>query len=198
MVKLVVLFTILCNLVCCQSKAEIDFKRTKFKAEEALQYCKKNKFNQNFCILVDMSIHSGLNRLILWDFKKDSILYTCLVGHGSWINQWSRDFSKTNPKFSNEEDSHCSSLGKYKLGSRGYSDWGIHIKYFLSGLEATNSNAMKRTIVFHSWELMSDVETYPDGSPEGWGCPTVSNKSMQYLDKLLMKTKNSTLFWIYN
>ncbi|WP_317616906.1 murein L,D-transpeptidase catalytic domain-containing protein, partial [Elizabethkingia miricola] len=41
----------------------------------------------------------------------------------------------------------------------------------MHGLEETNSNALKRVIVFHSWDKMSDEEVFPKGSPEGWGCP---------------------------
>jgi hypothetical protein len=38
----------------------------------------------------------------------------------------------------------------------------------MHGLEKTNSNALQRFIVFHSWNLMSDEEVFPKGSPEGW------------------------------
>ena len=36
-------------------------------------------------------------------------------------------------------DSYCSSLGKYKVGIRSYSKWGINVHYKLHGLEATNN-----------------------------------------------------------
>ena len=44
----------------------------------------------------------------------------------------------------------------------------------LHGLEETNQSAYDRIIVLHSWDMMSDEEIYPEGSPEGWGCPAVS------------------------
>jgi hypothetical protein len=88
-------------------------------------------------------------------------------------------------------------LGKYKIGERGYSNWGINIKYSLHGLEASNSNAFKRLIVFHSWEVVQDEEIYPDGTPEGWGCPTISNKSMKLTDPLLKLSEKPVLMWIY-
>jgi hypothetical protein len=175
----------------------LNSEKMKLKAKEAFVFCKKNNFNIEECILIDMSIHSGLNRFIVWDFKGDSIFYKCLVGHGCGENSWSKDESKENPIFSNKENSHCTSLGKYKLGERGYSDWGIHVKYLMHGLEKTNNNALKRTIVFHSWDAVSESEIYPNGTAEGWGCPTISNKSMQFLDPIFLKSKKSILLWIY-
>ena len=40
-------------------------------------------------------------------------------------------------------------------------------------------------IVLHGWNSVQDKETYPNGSPEGYGCPAVSNNTMRYLDELL-------------
>ncbi|MDQ3073347.1 MAG: murein L,D-transpeptidase catalytic domain family protein [Bacteroidota bacterium] len=105
--------------------------------------------------------------------------------------------SKDAPRFSNIEGSHCSSLGKYKIGERGYSAWGINIKYLLIGLEPTNRNALARTIVFHSWEKVKDEEAYPDGTPEGWGCPTISVNSMRIMYLKLKGSKSPVLMWMY-
>ena len=174
-----------------------DLKKIRQKADEALQFCKNKKLNTDFCILIDMSIHSGLKRFFVWDFKKDSVVSAYLVGHGCGNNRWSGDESKDQPQFSNEDGSHLSSLGKYKLEGRGYSNWGINVKYLMHGLENTNNNALKRVIVFHSWELMSDEETFPKGSPEGWGCPTISNNAMKEIDPILQRSKTPVLLWMY-
>lgn len=181
-----------------EKKPEIDLNKTKSKAEEALTFCKSNQFSTDFCILIDMNLHSGVKRLVVWDFKTNSASKKYLVGHGCGNNQWSSDESKDHPKFSNEDGSHLSSLGKYKIQGRGYSDWGIHVKYLMHGLEKTNSNALQRFIVFHSWNLMSDEEIFPKGSPEGWGCPTISNNAMKEIDPMLQKSKKPVLMWIYN
>ncbi|MFC4162734.1 murein L,D-transpeptidase catalytic domain-containing protein [Epilithonimonas zeae] len=180
------------------SKPKIDSSKTNQKAKEALQFCKAKNFNTDFCILIDMSQHSGLKRFFIYDFKKDEITNEYLVGHGCGNSSWSADYTKENPSFSNEDNSHLSSLGKYKIGARGYSNWGVNIKYLMHGLEETNSNALKRIIVFHSWEMMSDDEVYPKGSPEGWGCPTVSNKAFKEIDPVLKNSKKPVLMWIYN
>ncbi len=179
------------------TKPRVDSAKIKSKASEAKQFCVSKKFNTDYCILVDMSLHSGVNRFFVWDFQQNKITHQFLVGHGCGDYPWSDDSSKDSPKFSNQDGSHLSALGKYKIGERGRSDWGIHVKYLLHGLESTNSNALKRFIVFHSWDLMSDAEVFPKGSPEGWGCPTISNNAMRTIDPILQKTKKPVLFWIY-
>lgn len=167
------------------------------KAQEALRYCKQKRFNTDFCILIDMGIHSGKKRFFVWDFKKQSLKQSFLVGHGCCSNPWNNDASKSHPRFSNEDGSHCSSLGKYKIGARGKSAWGIGINYLLHGLEKSNSNALKRAIVLHSWHAMPDEEIFPDGAPEGWGCPTLSNASFLWLDPMLSESKKPVLLWIF-
>jgi hypothetical protein len=72
---------------------------------------------------------------------------------------------------------------------------GIKVNYLLQGKEKTNSNAVNRAIVLHSWEAISNDEIYPEGAPEGWGCPAVSNESMKEIDEILKRNKN-LLMWI--
>ncbi|PIF44771.1 L,D-transpeptidase-like protein [Chryseobacterium sp. 52] len=180
-----------------EEKPEADLLKITEKAEEALKFCASKKLSTDFCILIDMSLHSGIKRFFIWDFKTQSVLKEYLVGHGCGSNPWSLDGSKDHPKFSNEDGSHLSSLGKYKLEGRGHSEWGINIKYLMHGLEDTNSNALKRVIVFHSWDQMSDEEVFPKGSPEGWGCPTVSNTAMKEIDPMIRETGQPVLMWMY-
>ena len=167
------------------------------KAAEALAYCKNKKLNRQLCFLLDMSIHSGKNRFFVWDFEQQKVVDKGLVSHGCCQNEWGADATKTKPVFSNVEGSHCSSLGKYKVGERGYSQWGINIKYLLHGLEKSNRNALERYIVLHGWNLIANEQTYPQGTPEGWGCPAVSNDFMRRLDKRLKQSEGEVLMWIY-
>ena len=169
----------------------------KMKGIEAANYCKEHSLNTEFCILIDMNIHSGKKRLFIYQFSNHSIISAGLCSHGCCDRAWGADESKTNPIFSNVPESHCSSLGKYKIGKRGYSNWGIHVNYKLHGLEATNNNAFDRFIVLHSWEMVSDSECFPEGTPEGWGCPAISNNQMRTIDRLLKATSDPVLLWIY-
>lgn len=164
------------------------------KAKEGFAFVKQNKMDTTVCILIDMSISSGKFRLFVYDFQKDSILLSGLCAHGSGITTPVDD----KPVFSNVENSHCSSLGKYKIGARSYSSWGIHVNYALHGLETTNNNAYKRVVVLHSWEGINDVEIAPQRLAQSWGCPTVSNQMMEELDALLKTKKKPVLLWIFN
>ncbi len=171
--------------------------KLKNKAQEAYLFCKKEKYNTDFCILIDYSVHSGRNRFIVWDFKNSKVLKKGLVSHGCAKIEWGSDLTKCSPLFGNEAGSYRTSLGKYRIGKRGRSIWGIYIKYWLYGLESSNRNAMKRAIVLHSWKNISYKEVYPKGTPEGAGCPAVSDKMMVYLDNLLKSSKRPVLLWAY-
>lgn len=174
-----------------------DWDKINRKAKEALSFCTKNGYNRDFCILIDMSIHSGLNRFFVWNFDSMRVEKEMLVSHGCCDLPWTGDESKEKPTFSNLNGSHCTSLGKYLIGTRGVSQFGVKIKYLLNGLELGNKNALERAIVFHSWELISDEEVYPNGTPEGWGCPAISDVNFIEMDQKLKKRKN-VLLWIFD
>lgn len=166
----------------------------RLKADTARIYCRDNGFNTDFCLLVDMRIHSGKKRMFLWDFKRDTISHASLCAHG-----YGRESTSFTPKFSNVPGSYCTSLGKYKIGVRAWSNWGIHIHYKLHGLESTNDNAFKRIIVLHSFDRIPEEEIHPGHIPMGFsqGCPVVDNTTMRQLDTLLQKQTKPTLLWIY-
>lgn len=166
------------------------------KINEAVTFVNKKKMNKEMAILINYHLHSGLKRGYIIDLKSKKATDSFMVSHGCGSSAWGQDFSKNSPQFSNEPESHCSSLGKYKIGERGYSNWGINVKYLMHGLEKTNSNALKRTIVLHGWDDVPENEVHPGGTIEGWGCPAVSNACMTKLDSLLKKQKN-VLLWTY-
>ena len=164
--------------------------------QEAIKYCKSKKLDTSFYFLIDLSIHSGSKRFYLCDFSKQKFTDKYIVSHGCGSSFWSWDLSKTNAKISNENDSHCSSIGKYIIGKRGLSQWGIKINYLLHGMDSSNSNALKRNIVLHSWNAVSEKETFPDGTPEGWGCPAVSNESLKRISAKIDTSKKPILLWV--
>ena len=165
---------------------------------EALEFCINKGFNQDYYFLIDMSIHPGKNRFFVYDFKQNKIINRNLDTHGSCDQLEENPEQWEKAKFDNRKDSHCSMKGKYKIGVRAYSQWGIHVKYVLHGLEKTNANAEDRVVVLHSWEEVSNKEVYPQVSPLSWGCPAVSNDFMKLLDKKLKVSKKPVLLWIVN
>lgn len=168
------------------------------KAKEAIEFCEANGYNTDFCILIDMSIHSGKYRFFVYDFKNQGIDRSSLCAHG--CGKDNKKSTETQPVFSNDVGSYLSSLGKYKIGVRSYSQWGINVHYKLHGLEASNDNAFKRVVVLHSYTPVSSSEIYPAHLPMGWslGCPVIDNETMTFLDTKLKNTKKPVLLWIYN
>jgi hypothetical protein len=165
------------------------------KINEARLFCSKHNMNTDFFLLADLSVHSGKKRLFLCDFKNGAT-DTFLVSHGCGPYPWGSDQSKESPVISNMKDSHCSSIGKYRLGERGYSQFGGKVKYILHGLEKTNNNAQARTIVFHSWEAINDYEIFPIGTAEGWGCPAISINAFNKIDKRILSSNKNVLLWM--
>lgn len=165
------------------------------KAQLAKAYCEAKGLNTKYCFLVDFSIHSGKKRFFVWDFKGDSVKYSSLCAHG-----YGKKSTQSEPVFSNVMGSLCSSLGKYKVGIRSYSKWGIHVHYKLHGLEPTNNNAYKRYVVLHSFTPVPAVEIAPLHLPLGisQGCPVICDEVMIKVDALLKAEKKPLLLWIYD
>ncbi len=169
--------------------------RLKLRADSVKAYCQKNGYNSQYCFLVDFSIHSGKRRFFVWDLKGDSIRFSSLCAHG-----YGKNSTTSKPVFSNVEGSYCSSLGRYKVGIRSYSKWGIHVHYKLHGLDTTNSNAFNRIVVLHSYEYVPENEIYPVHLPLGMsqGCPVISDESMRKVDTLLKESKRPVLLWVFD
>ena len=167
------------------------------KAEEALAFCKAKGYNTDFCILIDMKIHSGKYRMFVYDFNSKEVVRKALCAHGCGKDD--KQSTGEQPLFSNTQGSLLTSLGKYKTGTRSYSQYGINVHYKLYGLEPTNSNAFARIIVLHSHSPVPSNEIYPMHLPMGWsfGCPVTDNETMTYLDTQLKESKKPVLLWIY-
>ena len=155
-------------------------------------YAKDHNYNSEYCFLIDMSLPSGKKRLFIYNLQKDSIEFAALVANG---------FGSYRPgteelQFSNTISSGMTSLGKYSIGNSYYGKFGL--SYKLHGLESTNSNAYKRTIVLHAYAQMPDIEVYPNLSPLSAGCPMVSDDCFALLSKYIKTSKAPILLWIYN
>lgn len=198
--KIVLLFVL--QFVSCQNSSKKVSDKTSASRDysefhdEALAFCKKRKFNQDYYFLIDLSVHSGKNRFLIYDFKNSKVTNRNLVTHGSCDVATSNETKWEKAKFGSANNSHCSSKGKYKIGKRDSSSWGIKIKYWLHGLEKSNENSVERVVVLHSWTAVSDNEIYPRYSPLSWGCPAVSDDFMRILDEKLKKSEKPVLLWI--
>ena len=167
------------------------------RAQEAYEYAQENGFDLEHAVLIDFGRHSGKNRFFVWNFAENKVEIESLVAHG----YGNTGFESSNQEiiFSNTPNSYTSSLGKYKLGARAPSKWGINIHYKMHGLEKTNNKAFERYIVLHSFEYVPEEEVYPAYLPMGFsqGCPVVDNETMREVDVLLKTKKKPVLMWIY-
>ncbi len=153
------------------------------------ELAEKELYNTNVGVIIDYSIHSGNHRGFLVDLPSKNILKSFLVAHGSGMGE-----QKGRPLgFSNVEGSNASSIGMAVIDGRDYSNWGINVKYWLKGLDKSNSNLKKRVVVLHSWEGIPDENIYPNTIIQSQGCPTVSNRTMRYLDDFIKKQKNKQI-----
>ena len=97
--------------------------------------------------------------------------------------------------YSNENGSQLSSLGIYKIGAKYKGRFGD--TYRLHGLQVTNSNALSRNVVLHSYDCVPSFETYPIYACNSLGCPMVNNDFMEKLSKIIDKEKMPIVLWIF-
>lgn len=159
-------------------------------AAKARLYCKAKGYNTDVCLLIDMSLPSGKNRLFEYDMKQDSVITRALVAHGSCNN----DFL-INPKFSNEVGCGCTSLGKYRIGYKYKGRFGN--AYKLYGLDSSNSNSFKRIIVLHGYYMVPDKETYPLPICNSLGCAMVSNNYLSNIANRIDASDKPLLLWVF-
>jgi L,D-transpeptidase catalytic domain len=117
--------------------------------------------------VIDYSKPSTTRRLWVFDLRAHRLLYHELVAHG----QGSGESVPT--RFSNESDTHQSSLGLFEtedvyVGKNGYS-------LRLDGLDAGfNDHARERGIVIHGASYVSDEVARSNGRlGRSWGCPAL-------------------------
>lgn len=163
-------------------------------ADSALAYCRGKGMNEEFCVLVDMKAHSGRQRFYVWDFAAGKPSLSSLCAHGCGGGS-----TGAQPVFSNTPGSNCTSLGRYRIGARSWSRWGINVHYKLHGLDPTNDKAYERIVVLHSHTPMPGGDVYPRHLPMGWslGCPVISDTVMRSLDAKLQKAGKPVLLWIF-
>lgn len=164
--------------------------RMKDKASYAKDFVDQNGFDVSYCFLVDMRIPSGKNRFFVYNLLKDSLEAAGLVTHGKGSENESGDLV-----FSNTPNSNCTSLGKYKIGNPYNGNFGL--SYKLMGLDKTNSRALDRAVVLHSYCGVPNTEVYPSSITLSEGCPAVSPAFFTQLKGFMDESQEPILLWIY-
>jgi len=153
-------------------------------------YAIQNNMSTDYCFLVDMSLPSGRNRFFIYDLKKNTVINSGLVSHGSCNETF-----LARPKFSNESKSGCSSLGKFKVGEFYTGKYGKSFRLY--GLDNCNSNAYRRAVVIHGYDCVPDEEIYPRVLCNSLGCVMVSYKFFDNIARLIRKSEKPIVLWIY-
>jgi hypothetical protein len=125
--------------------------------------------------VIDYSLPSTQPRLWVLDLAHGKVLYHELVAHGSG----SGDNYAT--RFSNENNSHQTSLGLFVTG--GTYEGGNGYSLRLRGLDkGFNDRAEERHIVMHgAWYVSSEHARAQGRLGRSWGCPAVSQQVAQPL-----------------
>lgn len=155
-------------------------------------WCHRHGYNTRIAVFVDLSLHSGRNRFVVWDFEKESPLLICPVSHGSGSQKTHKRSAYA--KVSNEDGSHLSSVGRALVAERYEGSYGI--AYRLDGLDASNSNLRTRCVVLHSWKYTTSHPIYPLPTVGSFGCPVLSRRMFSRVDTLL-KTESRVVMDIF-
>ena len=155
--------------------------RVSERAEALREFCRKEGYNTNVALFVDLSRHSGRRRFIAWDMERNAPIFLCPVSHGSGAQR--SPVRSAYARVSNDDGSHLSSLGRALIAERYEGRYGV--AYRLDGLEDTNSNLRPRCVVLHGWEHTTSYPIYPIPTVGSFGCPVLSRKMMRRVDELL-------------
>lgn len=149
-----------------------------------------SKYSTKTAFFIDMKISSGKNRFFVYDLQNNRVIDKGLVAHGSG----SETKVEGELKFSNVNNSLCTSLGKYYIGYSYNGDFGK--AYKLHGLDKTNDNAFLRNIVLHKY---SKVPYEEQDTPicNSYGCPMVNERFYKRIEKLIDASDKKIVLDIY-
>ncbi len=160
------------------------------KISEIKSYIKGKEYNQDLAVFINFKIPSGKYRYFIYDLKNDKIVHKAVVSHGSGSVIPGSDALQ----FSNVEGSYQSSLGKYSIGESYVGKFGK--TYRLNGLDSTNSNAMQRAIVLHSFGCVPDRESQTPACLS-LGCPMLSVNAFKESAKYIDQSKQPILLYAF-
>ena len=138
--------------------------------------------------VIDYSRPSTEKRLWVFDLRARKLLYRELVAHG----QGSGDNLAT--RFSNEQDTHQSSLGLFVTGDTYVGQNGYSLR--LNGLDqGVNDRALERSIVMHGAPYVSAEFARTHGRiGRSWGCPALRDAVAR---KVIDRVKGGGLLFVY-
>lgn len=131
----------------------------------------------NLLTIIDYSLPSCADRFYVIDLNNKTVLYKSLVAHGKNSGETQAG------RFSNKVHSHQSSLGFFITGSTYNGGQGYSM--IMNGIDTGfNDNAVKRAIVMHGAEYVSENYIRKYGRlGRSFGCPALPvNINRQVID----------------
>lgn len=145
--------------------------------------------NDRVITIIDFTKPSNLERLFVIDLVGEKIIYKSLVAHG----KNSGEVFATS--FSNNPDSHQSSLGYYLTGKPYVGQHGYSL--MLDGMEkGINDNARKRAVVIHGADYVSQRYIESNGRlGRSYGCPALPEETVS---EIIDTIQEKSLLFIYS
>lgn len=153
------------------------------------QLDEQGKILNNILTIVDFSFSSTKERMWVIDMEAKKVILQTLVSHGMNSGQ---EYAK---HFSNENESHKSSLGFFITGETYIGKHGLSLK--LDGQEkGLNHKARERAVVVHGADYVSKKFARTHGFlGRSQGCPAVAP---EIASKLIKKIKNKSVLFIFH
>lgn len=138
--------------------------------------------------VIDYSRPSTEKRLWVFDLRTRKLLYRELVAHGEGSG------GNLATRFSNEHDTHQSSLGLFLTGDTYVGLNGYSLR--LTGLDkGVNDRALERSIVMHGAAYVSAEFARTHGRiGRSWGCPALRDAVAR---KVIDRVKGGGLLFVY-
>jgi len=139
--------------------------------------------------ICDFSQSSRHKRFFVIDVNLKKVIVNTYVAHGR------NSGSEYARSFSNNPESHMSSLGFYKTENTYYGDHGLALK--IEGLEkGFNDKADARNIVVHGSKYVgADYLKYNRLNGRSYGCPAIPSSQS---NKVINAIKNGSCLFIYH
>lgn len=168
---------------------DLDFKAFRY-AYIGYQNMKlQNKLNDKRLLsIIDFTKDSDKKRFYTIDLDNRKVLYHTYVAHGKKTGTSAATY------FSNEEESHKSSLGFYVTGKTYNGDAGFSLKLY-GNERYYNSNAYKRGIVIHTADYMNEDFLKKNGRfGRSLGCPVLPTNIYK---EVIETIKEGTMVFAY-
>jgi len=156
--------------------------------EQLREFAERSGGNTDFGIVVNLGIKSGKKRFFVVDLSSNTIVKSGVVAEGS-----GDVYAAYEKRYSNEPGSMASSLGIYKIGKRAKTA----LSYQLFGLQESNSNAEKRSIVLQaSDEVPYEEINFPLLKTNG--SLSLSGRFLKEISPMLNESIKPVLLWVYD